>query len=62
MEADRVVSPALDGPAIGLPLDSGKGGSCVYFLVEAYPSAYHPPPFNSKVQGLIIFLAFFSRH
>ena len=29
----------------------------VYFF-DAYPSAYHPPPFNLKVQDEIIFFAF----
>lgn len=28
-------------------------------LVDEYPSAYHPPPFNSKEQVERIFLAFF---
>ena len=36
---------------------SGKIGVAGYFFVEAYPSAYHPPPFNSKLQAEMIFFA-----
>jgi hypothetical protein len=31
-------------------------------LREAYPSAYHPPPFNSKEKREMILLAFLWQH
>jgi hypothetical protein len=35
----------------------GQGDKAIYFFVEAYPSAYQPPPFNSNEHGDMIFLA-----
>jgi hypothetical protein len=42
------------GDGIILDLQS-RSGISFYFLLDAYPSAYHPPPLSSKVQALMIF-------
>jgi hypothetical protein len=35
-----------------------EGRQAFHYFLEAYPSAYHPPPFKVKVQLDRIFLAF----
>jgi hypothetical protein len=46
------------GSLCGVPrFPMEKIGVAGYFFDEAYPSAYHPPPFSSKLQAEMIFLA-----
>jgi hypothetical protein len=56
---NRVMKNGAGGEKLRLtPIASvGKSGVAGYFFDEAYPSAYHPPPFSSKLHAESIFLA-----